>query len=161
MRGLTDVVGAAARARVADLAPGALAVSGVGDVHVLLAVSAIAVDLRGNRNDLVAVDVGLATRAEADVEPGALRISYVSIRPAPRRDKGTLTRPVWVTRFSSAAAVPLMGDANAVQTSARAKMKNVKGDMVKERKGRDRRASVCRRGRDGESGGGKVFEKDS
>ena len=46
----------------------------------------------------------------------------------------------------------MMGDASAVQTSARAKMKNVKGDMVKEWKGRDRRASVCRGERDGERG---------
>lgn len=75
-RGLTNVAGAAAGALVADLAPRALAVRGVGDVHVLVAVAAAAVDVGRNGDDLVAVDVGLAARAEADVKPGPLFVKY-------------------------------------------------------------------------------------
>lgn len=129
-RGLTNVAGAAAGALVAHLTPSALAVRGIGDVHVLVAVAAAAVDVGRDGDDLVAVDVGLAARAEADVKPGPLLLKY-------QRASGAIlgrrahTRPVCVTRFSSVVVVPLMGEANAMQTSARAKMKSVKADMLR------------------------------
>lgn len=61
-----------------------------------------------------------------------------------------------VTRFSSVVVVPLMGEANAMQTSARAKMKSVKADMLRivgwSEGGGEGGARVCE-GYDGEGRG--------
>jgi len=66
-----DVVRAAARALVTGLTPGALAICCVGDVDVLVAVTAIAVDVSRDGDNLVAVDVVEATSSKANVVPGA------------------------------------------------------------------------------------------
>ena len=58
--------------------------------HVI-AVLALAVDLRGDRDDLVAVLVGLSAGPEADVKPSTLEEGNMSVISKGRRRQGTYT----------------------------------------------------------------------
>ncbi len=89
---LTDVVGAAAGALVTDDSRRGLAVGGVLYGDLVIAVLAVAVDVARDRNDLVAVLVGLSAGTEADVEPSALDGGSMSACITGwRRRRGTYT----------------------------------------------------------------------
>lgn len=129
---LTDVVGAAAGALVTDGSRRGLAVSGVLDGDLVVAVLATAVDVARDGDDLVAVLVGLAAGTEADVKPSALddgRMSACTTGMA-KKEAGR-TRPVR-ERFST---IPegLEGAAMTATMRAKRKATTAKRDMVQER----------------------------
>ena len=96
--------------------------------HVI-AVLALAVDLRGDRDDLVAVLVGLSTGSEANVEPCALRC----LRQSEKGEIKTMrrTRPVRArfSRAPSATVSLLAGAARTVKMRAKRKRTTAKRDM--------------------------------
>lgn len=69
----TNGRGRAAHALVARLPVGDNVVGRVRDAYVLVAVAAASVDVRGDGDDVVGVDVGVPAGTEADVVPGTLR----------------------------------------------------------------------------------------